>query len=98
MQVVLYSVMLHCLDTNAPARGRISETCRPPSLPRNFFFIFFSSTDGRDSFYNISQFISSEPDPFHFSLFSLNIILLLTAWQNDTETHTLERIKKSKAL
>lgn len=52
-----------------PGRKDEQETYRPPPLQP---FIFFW-LDGRDSFYNISQFISSEPEPSHFHPFLVKI-------------------------
>lgn len=77
-------------------KGKKSETHADHHPCLELFFMLFSSTDGGDSFYNISQFISSEPDPFHFSLFSLNIILLLTAGRNDRPSQSTLWWKKIK--
>lgn len=44
---------------------------------------FLSRIDERDSFYNISQFISSEPEPFNFLPFSVKIYSSPHSGQDD---------------
>lgn len=54
-----------------PGRKDERETYRPPSLqPLSFFLPFFMNRWRRQL---ISQFISGEPEPFHFLAFSVKI-------------------------
>lgn len=69
-----------CCVAHTPKCLRGRKTYTSPSL-QSFAVFFFSN--GRDSFYNISQFISSEPEPFLFLPFSVQINSSLHRSQGD---------------
>lgn len=71
-------------------QGRMSGKCADHHPCRELFFLphIFPPTDGRDSFYNISQFISREPDPFHFSPVFRQRYSFLHSGKNDMPTHS----------